>query len=399
MSVNLDTLQTFHLERGLVLYFGRKAKKGIPRPSTDSSANVGAETFIPILLPKSAKNASRLHCSTRLLPAEDEDKVTVEIRVTGMNGMKIDGKLYRKGSVALSTVEPGQRMKLHFWGWDAQLVVAESEVSLDSDDGLSDGEDESRWRASSGEESDHDALPSSSSASKSRQHSLVASSSTSLPRASSPALSYLSDASSSSERNAAASAAFERADALMTSLNLDLPGLIASAIVFHPRATVAVDEITRALLRETGSLWKILGDDEAEVERKKETQEGEDEAVDAWREMVQEILTEEDMFGAIDNSGLKVRFPSSPGLSISFLRRKSTLRLGIVSASSLTLPSTFSLTGRRRSTRRLPLLLLSRTRPFPRPRRRSRAVRQARSWSASKGRCAVLLQAPEFEEE
>jgi hypothetical protein len=340
------------------------------------------------------------------LPAEDEDKVTVEIRVTGMNGMKVDGKLYRQGSVALSTVEPGRRMKLSFWGWDAQLVVAESEVSLESeDDGLSDGEDESRWRASSPPSSgDDEPAPSRrAGSSPSSATSLSAANLPSAPRASSPALSDISSVSSTPSRREA----FDRASALVSSLNLDLPGLIASAIVFHPRATVAVDEITRALLRETGSLWRILGEgeDEEEIER---TQEREDEAVKAWREVVEDVLTEEEMFGAIDNSGLKVRrFVSSLFLTSSSSPSSSRFVFPFppsrfsLSRISPTDSALFPLTspGRRRSTRPLSLLLLPRRRPLPRSRRRPRAVRQARPRSSCEGRCAVLLGEAEFEEE
>ncbi|GAA6003380.1 hypothetical protein JCM10207_000306 [Rhodosporidiobolus poonsookiae] len=285
-----DAPRILHLERGSVLYFGRKAKKAIPRPSS-TEATVGSETYLPVLLPKSAKNASRLHCSARLLPAEDEDKVMVELRVTGMNGMKIDGKLYRQGSIAHLTVEPGRRVKLQFWGADVLLIVAESEISLDSDSDDGDVTVEE-------EEGEEVRAASPAPVRADRPKSAHAS------RAPSPALPS-SQQQLSTSLPAVPSAAAARAAALVSSLALDLPGLIASAIVFHPRATVAVDEIARALLRETGALWRVLSEKEEEVERRRETQDGEDEAVEAWREIVEDTLEDEEMFGRIDNSGLK----------------------------------------------------------------------------------------------
>ncbi|BGP18855.1 hypothetical protein JCM10213_003510 [Rhodosporidiobolus nylandii] len=292
----LEAPRVLHLERGTVLYFGRKAKRSIPRPSSSAPG----ETYIPVLLPSSAKNASRLHCSARLLPAEDEGKVMVEIRVTGMNGMKVDGKLFRQGSVGHWTVEPGRRMSLKFWGgYDYDLVVAEADIDLaDVDNGdLSDAESVSYGRSRS-------ASPASSSAgttSSSRRKLLP----DSFFRPSSPPPELTVDSPSRPSAPLPPSAGAVRAEKLVDTLDLDLPGLIASAIVFHPRATVAVDEVIRALLRETGALWRVLSDEESEVERRKETQEGEDEAVEAWRDMVEECLDGQEMFGRIDNTGLK----------------------------------------------------------------------------------------------
>ncbi|GAA5872539.1 hypothetical protein JCM8547_006939 [Rhodosporidiobolus lusitaniae] len=287
---------TLHLERGTVFYFGRKAKKAIPRPSHALSA-LGSETYIPVLLPKAAKNASRLHCSARLLPSQEEGKVTVEIRVTGMNGMKVDGKLYRKGSVAKTVVEPGRKMSLRFWNWRCELVVAEPDVRFDGGELSSD---------QSEEEGPFDREVSVASSTDGFDCSFRRNQLPSASQAASPALSAVSSSSSPrAARTPIYSASMARADSLVSSLALDLPGLIASAIVFHPRATVAVDEIIRALLRETGALWRVLSDEEEEVERRKETQEGEDEAVEAWRELVEEVLETEEMFGAIDNTGLK----------------------------------------------------------------------------------------------
>ncbi|GAA6033412.1 hypothetical protein JCM8097_006738 [Rhodosporidiobolus ruineniae] len=314
-----DLPRVLHLERGTVLYFGRKAKKAIPRPSATSPSK---KTYIPVLLPKSAKNASRLHASARILPVllgeEQHEVLTVEMRVTGMNGLKVDGKLYRAGETPRWTVAPGKRMELAFWGCPRmELVVAESEVDLGS---ATDEDDENDVVSeASDRESDEDVVGRAGAASSSRgrasspAYSLLYDAGLSPLAVSSalPSLSSLSSAASSSSTPSYSpaprlpSASTAHAESLVSSLNLDLPGLIASAIVFHPRATVAVDEVIRALLRETGGMWSVLELGEEETERAKESVEMEDRAVAAWRELVEDVLDEEEMFGRIDNTGLK----------------------------------------------------------------------------------------------
>ncbi|BGP29642.1 hypothetical protein JCM10296v2_001381 [Rhodotorula toruloides] len=296
-----------HLERDTVLYFGRKAKKALSR----SPLNLGGGnrlTHVPIILPKSAKNASRIHCSARIVSApSSHGRVTVEVRVTGQNGMKIDGKVRRSGSVVRLEKRAGESVRLKFWGWDAELVVAESEVGMSCEEGEA---AELGDLPSEVEEEEEDDV-----SSRSKRRSRPAS------RAASPALSFCSDDHGLSPQQrpthlptssplspppslppSTPSASSARAASLTRSLNLDLPGLIASSIVFHSRSTVAVDEIIHALLRETGSMWDVLAD---QVEELKDTDEGERRAVEAWRGEVERVLSEEEMFGKIDNTGLK----------------------------------------------------------------------------------------------
>ncbi|GJN88230.1 hypothetical protein Rhopal_001195-T1 [Rhodotorula paludigena] len=275
----LDTPHTLHLERGTVLYFGRKARKALPRSSRD----VGYPTHVPVILPKAARNASRIHCSVRIVSREEQEldgRIEVEVRVTGQNGMKVDGKVKKTGTVVCAEKRAGEALRLRFWGWDAKVIVAESEIGLGGDD--DEEEDEQDDRAYS--------------------------------RASSPAYNYSNDHGLSPQLGPvdlpslplpSSFASIERASALAESLGLDLPGLIASAIVFHSRSTVAVDEVIRALLKETGSMWTILSADDDVVERRKDTPQGEEDAVAAWRGLVEEVLAQEGMFGKIDNAGLK----------------------------------------------------------------------------------------------
>ncbi|GAA5939095.1 hypothetical protein JCM3775_003182 [Rhodotorula graminis] len=299
----LDTPRLWHLERGTVLYFGRKARKALPR---DRATTV---THVPVVLPKSAKNASRIHCSVRIVSRVEQEldgALEVEVRVTGQNGMKVDGKVKKIGSVVVLEKQAGQAVRLKFWGWDAKVLVAESELGLDDRDD-DEGLPAARRAGLSyldDDDDDDDALR------RARSPS----------RASSPAYNYSNDHGLSPEPESAPAGplvpprppsstsstfAAERASALVTSLNLDLAGLVASAIVFHARSTVAVDEVIRALLKESGGMWRVLSDDDDVVERRKETPEGEGNAVAAWRTIVENVLVHESMFGMIDNAGLK----------------------------------------------------------------------------------------------
>ncbi|GAA5905282.1 hypothetical protein JCM8208_003803 [Rhodotorula glutinis] len=299
----LDTPRLWHLERGTVLYFGRKARKALPR---DRATTL---THVPVILPKSAKNASRIHCSVRIVSRAEQEldgALEVEVRVTGQNGMKVDGKVKKNGSVVVLEKHAGQALRLKFWGWDAKVLVADSELGLDDVDDEADIAAARRRGPSSclEDDDDEDALR------RARSPS----------RASSPAYNYSNDHGLSPEPETAprtslapprppsptsSTVAAERASTLVTSLNLDLAGLVASAIVFHARSTVAVDEVVRALLKESGGMWRGLSDDDDVVERRKDTPEGEDDAVAAWRTIVEDVLVRENMFGMIDNAGLK----------------------------------------------------------------------------------------------
>ncbi|GAA5921530.1 hypothetical protein JCM1841_000554 [Sporobolomyces salmonicolor] len=299
---------TLRLERGTVLYFGRKAKKAIPRAPSPGFNRV--ERALPILLPKSAKNASRIHCSARIVPDGDdhvEGKVAVEIRVTGQNGMKVDGKLWRAGSVARLEVEPATKMMLSFWGWDAEVIVAESEAPLEEAD---DEDAFGSFRASSPASSALNSLfddEDSHDDDEAEEHSRRAPRPRAAPSSPAGTLSSLSSSPilASVPLPSSSPSAASRAFSLASSLSLDLPGLLASSIVFHPRSTVGVDELVRALLKETGSMWDVLSTDAAEVERLKETRDGEQQAVEAWKDVVEDVLKDEKMFGMIDNTGLK----------------------------------------------------------------------------------------------
>ncbi|GAA5976729.1 hypothetical protein JCM5350_006734 [Sporobolomyces pararoseus] len=294
------------LETNTVLYFGRKAKKAIPRVQRSPGFNP-SERSIPILLPKSAKNASRIHCSARIVKykqtvsksgGKGKGKVTIEVRVTGQNGMRIDGKLWKAGSLARLTVENGRELEFSFWGWDANVTVVAPSTSSSSSSSkrkaINEAEQSSalkrpRTTMEDDSESQEEEDGRAGSSKRSRQTSPTTSLS-SLSSSSPPAL----------------SPAAIRARSLASSPELDLPGLLASTIVFHPRSTVGVDELVRALLKESGQqLWQVLSEDREEVEKLKQTNRGEEDAVKVWIPVCQEVLKSERMFGVIDNTGLK----------------------------------------------------------------------------------------------
>ncbi|GAA5990541.1 hypothetical protein JCM10908_003122 [Rhodotorula pacifica] len=305
----LDTPRTLHLERGTVLYFGRKARKAIPRRTHAHGSPTEEETHVPVILPKSAKNASRIHCSIRIIDATADGHLVTEVRVTGQNGMKVDGKVRRNGSVIRTEKRAGETLRVSFWGWSAKVVIADSEVGLVSD------EESEQAYATAREKHEHDDHAEGSSESEQRPTK-------SRRRASSPAHSFHSDdhgLSPEPEHSAlpplssprasslapGPSPAALRAAALASSLGLDLPGLIASAIVFHSRSTVAASEVIHGLLGETRSMWTILTSNEEELERIRDSPAGEARAIEAWQDLVEDVLAREDMFGMIDNSGLK----------------------------------------------------------------------------------------------
>lgn len=280
-----DEPLTLRLERGTVMQFGRKAKRrAIPT----------TETTLPIMLPKSAKNASRLHCTARIVSSAVN--LVVEIRVLGMNGMKIDGKLWKAGSVAVLPVEAGAKLDLFFWGFSSTIIVAESEVINEAT--TAHRSSKISPPASVYHDDDGDlSLP--------EEPNSVAPSSVapSIAAPISPAHSDLSALSSSPARDAA-SAPSTRAESLLASLGLDISGLVASQIVFSPRSTVGVEEVVKGLLKEVGGMWNVLEDGKGSEEQ---SEEREDRAVEEWWDVVEQVLREQPFFGCIDNAGLKVR--------------------------------------------------------------------------------------------
>lgn len=289
------------LECKTVIQFGRKI---MTRSKSKKIISTGAdERAIPIHLPRSAKHASRLHCTVRIIAREGpSEKYKVQIKVLGQNGMRIQGKRYTKERVVTLEASPGMELDLGFWGWNARVVVGESssnemeeDKTMDPVIATRDDEDTS----SEFDEHDPDNF-----ATGSKEERLAKSS-----RHGSPAVSLLSALSSSPSRSPPRegfpSASTTRAAALVESLHLDLPGLIASAIVFHPRSTVGVEEVVRALLREVGGMWDILGNGAGMIQGEEDS-EKEDSAIEEWWDLIEGVLREEAMFGCIENAGLQV---------------------------------------------------------------------------------------------
>lgn len=305
---------TLRLERGTTLQFGRKAKK---MSKLDPSTIKG--TTIAILLPASAKNASRIHSTVKL--SETSKSLKVEIKVLGQNGMNVDGKLWKVGKVGRIKCVAGRKLNLDFWGWSSTIIVGESEQ-----------EDLVHQLHSQRESSPIDSLFDGSSSVAEHQHqqsdgdlfdsinpnpiSSPEPSLSSRSREPSPIYSELSDLSDtpSSPVLGASSLELDATPAGQLARTMDLPGLIASAIVFHPRSTVGVEEVVKALLREAGNMWDVL-----DGGKRDESVEREDLAVQAWWNVIEFVLKEERFFGCIENVGLKVCFLSSLASTLSSL--------------------------------------------------------------------------------
>lgn len=293
---------TLRLERGTTLQYGRKAKK---MSKLDPSLK---GTTVCILLPASAKNASRIHATICL--SDRRESLRVEIKVLGQNGMKINGKLWKVGKVGGIKCTAGKKLELDFWGWTSTIIVAESEMqkpvllelstlrgsspmdSLFDESSLIDQQDGDLF------DSAHPNPTSSPTLSPRLQST---SSRSRLPSPVYSELSDLSDSPSSPVLSATNYSELDSSPAGTLAQAMDIAGLVASAIVFHPRSTVGVDEVVRALLKEVGSMWDVL-----EGGKGDESSEKEEAAVEAWWDVVERVLREERFFGCIENVGLKV---------------------------------------------------------------------------------------------
>ncbi|KAK4046505.1 hypothetical protein OIV83_006031 [Microbotryomycetes sp. JL201] len=269
------------LERRVAMQFGRKTR----RRAVAVQPGDGVVAVHSVVMPKHAIHASRVHCIAQLKAhAMLFGRLALSVRVVGQNGMRLDGKRWRRGTNAVVDVAAGQLVEFDFYSWKQSIRIAPSEAPMTtpvptpapiparqevvllngdfSDSELADGRPNNP---------------------------------------SSPALSALSDLASSPVRppNRAMSS---RAVEIQNRLSLDLPGLIASAIVFSPRSTVGVEEVCRALLREAGGMWDVLEDGRGSDEQ---SEEREDRAVEEWWDVVEKVMLEEPFFGRIDNAGLK----------------------------------------------------------------------------------------------
>lgn len=395
---------TLRFGLGQRIRFGRKVKTKSITATTLSISTTGGlhddgagstRELITIRLPKSAKYASRLHCTLHAVPAvvsapsappssatltrnvddtttDRADNFSLVVKVLGQNGMKIDGVVFAKGtekrieSLGLKENAAGTKVELEFWGWGMSIILGGGSPAVKVED------EEMEMEIDSEDDSDEDdigrgiiarRLVSSKSSSKNQQQqqqqqnqrrqqqrdsspalSILSSLSSSpivesipLPppsrnmnkRRRTPSVSSLSSSNSSSRHDNdddddSASATHTRALALVDSLSLDLKGLIASAIVFHHRSTVGVEEVIRALLKDVGGMWAILDDDSnstnaGTTRRRRDVsmssidggsddedrrEKREEEAVDAWWDCVEEVLSGNKMFGCIGNVGL-----------------------------------------------------------------------------------------------
>lgn len=357
LSLPLDT----------TLHFGRKAKK----PAR--LATKRGDKTLPVLLPKSAKNASRVHCTVEVLPLAEADageaprrrrRVVVRVEVMGQNGMKVDGRLLKCGEVAQLERKLGRDVELEFWGWTALVKVGGTRAERGE---LPRRGKRSARAAEALEEADDDNVPARAPTPRPMRASTPVSAASfvarrarahtpALPRASTPALppgatkwdrqfakrqqqeddeaeDFVKSSAQPTLRLAASSTAYSAASsplpqgpsspsslsalpsparapshaaaadpalAIVSSLSLDLPGMLASAIVFHHRSTVPVSDLIRDMLQTTLGMWDVLPGGKGAGSAPDEER-----AVAAWWDAVEAVLRGAAFFGCIENAGLK----------------------------------------------------------------------------------------------
>lgn len=267
------------IEPGHCLVFGRKPDLSlIPREVTSKSA-----TIIPVRLPGTFTHASRTHCSCTLI-APPLGGLNIRIVVRGQNGLTVDGERFSQGSSAGVELErsDGEQIELGFWGGKR----VECYVKLDDH-----GPQRVRPRAAAVHHDYTTNEPTESVRSGKRKgrpsHQTLTPLEYPLP---SPRLAFsaANDTPRSAPSELPRSYNFpgppppkrqclsagpdaspydpailflpphERVRALIPSLGIDLVGLIASSIVFAPRATVSTTDVVRAVLEIQPSLAEAV---------------------------------------------------------------------------------------------------------------------------------------------
>lgn len=347
------------------LVFGRKPDLSSIAPPTPQ------HTVHPVRVPNTFTHASRTHCICTLT-APPLGGLTMRITVMGTNGLMVDEERFEEGTSAGVELKrkQGEEVELGFYG--NKRVVCEVKLEDMFGEGratrggpsASKGQDANpalasprpKLRVDNKRKLKDDVAPSppGSPASKKPRPSSIALEPTPAPSVPplSPSILSLPPA--------------ERARSMVPHLNLDLPGLIAAAIVFNPRAMVKTDEVVRGVLEadprmrealrlgtptptpsgpgveksspgveaqpaSVGLGVSMMGEEtkpdvsavvdesspgaDVTVGLAEDEDEPRDErterAVAAWRQVVLETLNEHDMFGCVTNEGLKVRSRSS----------------------------------------------------------------------------------------
>ncbi|EGG06580.1 uncharacterized protein MELLADRAFT_116475 [Melampsora larici-populina 98AG31] len=267
------------IQPGHCLVFGRKPDI-INVPSEVNTKNT---PVIPIKLPGTFTHASRTHCWCTLI-APPLGGLNMRIVVKGQNGLMVDGQRFFQGASAGVEVPSceGEQIELGFWGGKRVECYVKLEdrppqrgrprngaarLGLIGSDKL----DNTRTTKRKGRPSQSTAIttgleyPASHSRTpsgiiltpRSATSELAPSSHIKPPPSKRQCLSAGPDVSPYDPAILALPVA-DRVNALIPSLGLDLVGLIASAIVFAPRATVSTTEVIRGVLETQPSLAEAV---------------------------------------------------------------------------------------------------------------------------------------------
>ncbi|KAH9815198.1 hypothetical protein DFH28DRAFT_968972 [Melampsora americana] len=262
------------IQPGHCLVFGRKPDlSDIP-----SEVNTKLTPVIPIKLPGTFTHASRTHCWCTLI-APPLGGLNMRIVVKGQNGLMVDGQRFFQGASAGVEVPSceGEQIELGFWGGKrvecyvkledrppqrtrprngaARLGLIGSEKSVTKRKGRSSQPTE--ITTSLEYPASHPRTPSLINLTPRSATSELAPSSHIKPPTKRQCLSAGPDVSPYDPAILALPVT-DRVNALIPSLGLDLVGLIASAIVFAPRATVSTTEVIRGVLETQPSLAEAV---------------------------------------------------------------------------------------------------------------------------------------------
>lgn len=263
------------IQPGHCLVFGRKPDiSNVP-----SEVNTKNTPVIAIKLPGTFTHASRTHCWCTLI-APPLGGLNMRIVVKGQNGLMVDGQRFFQGASAGVEVPSceGEQIELGFWGGKRVECYVKLEdrptqrgrprngaarLGLIGSDKL----DNSRTTKRKGRNSQPTAIT--TALEYPASHSRTPSGINLTPRSATSELAPSTNLKPPPSKRQCLSAGpdvspydpailslpvTDRVNALIPSLGLDLVGLIASAIVFAPRATVSTTEVIRGVLETQPSL-------------------------------------------------------------------------------------------------------------------------------------------------
>ncbi|MBW0480739.1 hypothetical protein O181_020454 [Austropuccinia psidii MF-1] len=268
------------IQPGHCLVFGRK-----PDLSSLSNDITPKSILSPICLPKSFTHASRTHCLCTLI-APPLGGLNIRIVVKGQNGLMVDGERFEQGSSAGVELErrDGEQIELGFYGGKkVECFVKLDDQSIHKFGPRSNHQTSNQPFSISNRINLSQIVTNQKSKRKKLNDSSqnpISSSSNNIQSDTKPFISPINNIKTPISNQIAQKSFFfgqspihpfsnsssklsnlstsDQVRSFIESLNLDLIGLISSAIVFSPRATVSTTEVIRAALETQPSLAEAV---------------------------------------------------------------------------------------------------------------------------------------------